>query len=142
MGMECVSKDLARNLTSSLTKGHTQERSHVCVGSVGGALASSQPSSDTSGPTQERSHMCAGSVGGALARSLTSTDIREPSLAITPFHKSCFPDLSFPFALSVQAVEVTRKCFPFLHCSGEKVLHSFSDKRVGLCFPSCTRNVC
>lgn len=112
MGMECVSKDLARNLTSPLTKGHTQERRHACVGSVGGALASNQPSSDTSGPTQGRSHMCAGSVGGASARSLTSTDIRGPSLAITPFQKCYFPDLPFPFALSVLSVEVTRKCSP------------------------------
>ncbi|KAK2493279.1 hypothetical protein MC885_018678 [Smutsia gigantea] len=95
MCMECMSKDLARSPTLPLTRGHTQEGSHVCVVSVGAALASTQPSSDTSAPIRGRSHMCAGSVAVALARSLTSTDIGGPSLAITSCHKSC-SDLSFP----------------------------------------------
>jgi len=96
MCMEYVSKDLARSLTSPLTRGHTRWGSHVCAVNVGEASASGQPLSDTSAPTQERSHMCAGNAAEPLARSLTFTDTGGPSLAIASHLKSCSPDLSFP----------------------------------------------
>lgn len=115
MCMEYVSKDLARSLTSPLTRGHTWWGSHVCAVNVGEASASGQPLSDTSAPTQERSRMCAGNAAEPLARSLTFTDTGGPSLAIASHLKSCSPDLSFPLE-----AESTRRCSTFLKRSGGK----------------------